>query len=254
MKNFQLLDWRSTSGLPYDIFLKNQEELAERRLRGEIPDTIVLANHPPTITLGAGALREQLAAIRPLSRGLFAVTDDALLFDMAGKFLKKYFDVLLVRTKRGGKVWYHDPGVLQWYVVAETPPRLGATTVHLLEETCFRALGALGTPVRRVSERYESGSHAYIGIWSGEKKLAAIGMRIAAMNGGWISQFGAAINVSPDPRGLRLIDPCGITGVDATSIAEVARPNMTPTEESVVCALTDAFSEVFGATLNEEKK
>jgi len=256
VKDFQLLDWRSASGLPYDIFLKNQEELAGRRLRGEIPDTVVLANHPPTITLGVGRLREQLAAIRPLPRIYLSLSDETVLWDMSREYLQKHFGIALIRTKRGGKVWYHDTGVLHWYVIAETSPHFPAQTVHRLEETFYRALVALGLPVRRIPERHERGAHSYLGVWSGEKKLAAIGVRVTAQGGRWVSQFGVALNVSPDQKGLRLIDPCGITGKDATSIAEIARPDRMPTEESIVYALTDAFSEVFEATWakDQEKK
>lgn len=253
VKSFQLLDWRSASGLPYDEFLTEQDALTEKRLSGGIPDTVILANHPPTITLGARALREQLAAIRVLPREILAGADEAALLGVAEEYLRNRFGIDLVRTRRGGSVWYHDTGVLDLYVVAETSPRFPAETIHLLEETLYRGLLACGIPVRRVPERNESGKQQYLGIWSGEKKLAALGVRVVARGGRFVSTFGAALNVSPDPTHLRLIDPCGIAGRDATSITAIA-PHQLPTERTLVRALTAAFGDVFGATLTEEKK
>lgn len=250
MKKAQFLDWsRAAIGESYEKFVEAQNYLWEQRLLDLAPDTLIVSRHQPTITLGARSLKEQLPHIRPLPFEWLEEPDDEKLFLRTKQFLLEKYFINLVRCERGGSVWYHDIGVLQFSVVAELESGFPSEIVYPLEETLFQTLTALSVPVERSTERDRNQS--FIGVWSNGKKLGAIGVRIRKMGKKKISQFGAALNVHPYRACLRLIDPCGIKGAEATSIEEAMGKHYGGISVRIVPTFLRKFQEVFGMEFPE---
>ena len=205
----------------YAAALELQRELVEARRSGTIPDTLLLLEHPPVITLGVktrGKPTNVVASPDELARQ----------------------GVEVFETGRGGDVTYHGPGQLVGYPILDLSPhrRDVHRYVRDLEEALIRAAGAFGIEAHRVS--------GLTGIWAGsprrEEKLGAIGVRISR----WITSHGFALNVAPDLRHFQLIVPCGIVDRGVTSMEQLlGRPvPMTDVEDAVA----GAMAEVFAAT------
>jgi len=175
----------------YAAAMALQDDLVRRRRRGEAPDTLLLLEHPPVITLGRGGDARHVLAGR-----------DEL--DRRG--------IELHETGRGGDVTYHGPGQLVGYPVLALPP--GRRDAHRylrdLEELLIRAVRGYGVHAGRVA--------GLTGVWVGRDKLAAIGVRLAT---GWITSHGFALNVTTDLAGFGAIVPCGISGRGVTSLARL---------------------------------
>lgn len=160
-----------------------QEALVARRLAGG-PDTLLLLEHPPVYTLGRGG-------------------DERHLGDVAAA------GVPIVRAHRGGQVTYHGPGQLIGY------PVLGLRELRtdirwylrMLEETLIAALAEWGIPGERVAGR--------TGVWVRGRKIASIGVAVRR----WVTWHGFALNVGRDLSGFARITPCGLAGVEMTSVA-----------------------------------
>jgi lipoyl(octanoyl) transferase len=141
--------------------------------------------------------------------------------------------VALFETGRGGDVTYHGPGQLVGYPILDLKP--DRCDVHRyvrdLEEVLIGAAGDFGIGAGRVG--------GLTGIWVGDEKLAAIGVRISR----WVTSHGFALNVSTDLSHFGLIVPCGILGKGVTSMERLlARP--VPMDE-VAEAVTRHFERVF---------
>jgi lipoate-protein ligase B len=165
-----------------------QEALVARRLAGG-PDTLVLLEHPPVYTLGRGA-------------------DSVHLRDAAGGA------VPVVRTGRGGQVTWHGPGQLVGYPVVDLHAhRLDVRWwVRALEETLIRSLARFGIAAGRRA--------GHPGVWTDGRKIASIGVAIRR----WVTWHGFALNVAPDLSAFVAITPCGIAGVEMTSVAREGGP------------------------------
>lgn len=192
-----------------------QQRLFELRGSGRLPDTLLLAEHPPTVTLGRSGRRENLllAADAYAGRG-----------------------VELVEIDRGGDVTYHGPGQLVGYPILDLSKRLPDVHkyVRALEEVMLRVLAGFGIEGARVA--------GMSGIWCGSEKVGAVGVKVK----NWITMHGFALNVDPRPDGFELIVPCGIRGKGVTSLARLlARP---VDLDAVRQPTVDAFAAVFGAT------
>jgi lipoate-protein ligase B len=201
----------------YDAALDLQKELVERRRRDEIPDHLLLLQHPHVITLG----------VRTADARSHIVVGEAEL-DRRG--------VSVHETGRGGDVTYHGPGQLVGYPIFALEP--GRRDLHRyvrdIEEALIRALATFGIAGGRVS--------GLTGVWVGDEKVAAIGVRVSR----WITSHGFALNVTTDLDYFGLIVPCGITDRGVTSMARLlGRP---PGFEAVQDAVTQAFGAVFGRT------
>jgi lipoate-protein ligase B len=116
----------------------------------------------------------------------------------------------LVRADRGGDVTYHGPGQLVGYpiVALGTGRRDAHRYLRDLEAGLIAAAAAYGIAASRAA--------GLTGVWVGEAKLAAIGVRIGT---GWITSHGFALNVARDTSGFDAIVPCGIRDRSVTSIA-----------------------------------
>ena len=168
-----------------------QEALVEARRRGEAPDTLLLLEHPKVITLGRSARREHV------------LVDDAR---------REALGIELHESGRGGDVTYHAPGQLVGYPILALPE--GRRDAHhylrSLEEALILTAADYGVRAAR--------REGLTGIWVGERKLAAIGVRIGT---GWITSHGFALNVSTDLSGFETIVPCGLEDRGVTSLAEL---------------------------------
>ena len=212
------MDVRRLGLLGYQEALDLQKDLVERRRRGEIPDQLLLLEHPPVITLGVKARS---------SRSHVLASDESLAAKGVGLF----------ETGRGGDVTYHGPGQLVGYPIFDLKP--DRCDVHQyvrdLEEALIRAVAAFGISARRVK--------GLTGVWVGadgaEEKLGAIGVRISR----WITSHGFALNVNTRLEHFGLIVPCGIADRGVTSMERLlGRP--VPMDE-VVEAVVAAFQRTF---------
>ena len=160
--------------VPYAEALELQARLVEQRKAGEIPDQLILLEHPPVITLGVRS-RNERSNILETPAGLAAQ------------------GVELFETGRGGDVTYHGPGQLVGYPILDLRP--DRCDVHRyvrdLEEALIRAVAAYGVAAGRMP--------GLTGAWVGDDKLAAIGVRIAR----WVTSHGFALNVTTDLRALQ---------------------------------------------------
>jgi len=205
--------------VPYRDALARQYALAERRRLGAIPDTLLLLEHLPVITLGRGSRESDL------------LTDEAAL---------RARGITVERVDRGGEVSYHAPGQLVGYPILNL--REHGQDLHRylrdLEEVIIRTLAVYGLPGGRVPGR--------TGVWVGDRKVAAIGIKVSR----WVSLHGWALNITTDLAPFRRdIVPCGISDRDVTSLAELL-PGDVPERADVERALLAAFAEVFQVTLD----
>ncbi len=226
MSKIAIYDWRKNTqaynpSLPYEQFIAAQYEIVQKRLNCQLTnDVLILATHPPTITLGARSLKEQLSHIRAFPRSIaYTEIPDNELLAQACAALQRSCEIDLVKTNRGGSVWYHGPGVLQLYLIAEVPPFGISDIIFPLEELLLRILNDLDVHATRMNESLRREDKRLIGIWAQEKKIAAIGIRIEHKYDRCISMFGASLNINPDMSACGMIDPCGIPNRQMTSVA-----------------------------------
>jgi lipoyl(octanoyl) transferase len=206
--------------VPYADALDLQKALVEQRKADEIPDQLLFLEHPPVITVGVKS-RSGRSHILDTPAGLAAQ------------------GIELFETGRGGDVTYHGPGQLVGYPILDLRP--DRCDVHRyvrdLEEALIRAVAAFGITAERVT--------GLTGVWVGQDKLAAIGVRIAR----WVTSHGFALNVGTDLTHFRLIVPCGIAGRGVTSLERLTgRPVAMP---QVQAAVLHAFAGVFDRRIVE---
>lgn len=252
MKQLILYDWRGAGGLytpllPYNKFIVAQETIVRQHLTKKQEDTLILTTHPPTITMGARSLREQLISIRLLPPRIVAIApriSDRELMREAITYLRQACGIDLVKTNRGGSVWYHDHGVLQLYIIMEVDP-FGSRIVSLLEETLMHVLLAIGIPATRATEYKRHCDKRFLGVWVREKKIAAIGIRVRGSGTRFVSMFGASLNINPNQSTSNFVDPCGIPHCRTTSVAEELNTDCDVHHTSLLPLLRKYISDVF---------
>jgi lipoyl(octanoyl) transferase len=199
-----------------------QMQGVEARRRGEVPDRLLLLEHPAVVTLGRGAREENLLASREslARRG-----------------------VEIHRAARGGDVTYHGPGQLVGYLILDLTAG-GAPDVHgfvrRMELALIEALEELSVPARRIegmtgvfvdrsrAVRLRGGTGGEnrgrrAGGAVPERKIASIGVGVRR----WVTYHGFALNVDLDLAGFEAIVPCGLRGVEMTTVArELGAPDL----------------------------
>jgi len=207
------LDVRTLGLVPYGEALELQRTLATERIAGHIPDTLLLLEHAPVVTLGRGWKASSLPldpdALR--ARGI------------------EVFDI-----ERGGDVTYHGPGQLVGYPIIDLQTHQPDLHWYLrqLEQTMIDALSVLGI----VAVRREK----YTGVWTSGRKIASIGVHVRQ----WVTWHGFALNVTTDLSPFTLIVPCGIPDVEMTSVArETSAPGdpMAQARAAVIAAFRRTF-------------
>lgn len=197
---------------PYREVWELQHSLHEAVREGREPDTWILVEHDPVITLGRQAKRENV------------LLPDALL-EAEG--------IDVVEIERGGDVTYHGPGQLVVYPIRKLERfREVVPLVRSLEGAVIETCAAFGITAERWSE------HA--GVWVGRDQICAIGLAVRKM----VSLHGIALNVATELDYDRLINPCGLTDRGITSISKETGRAVTIDEVKPVllAALTRALA------------
>ena len=205
-------DLRNLHLVTYENGMRLQQKLVDMRQREEIEDQLLLLEHPAVITLGRGGDAANLLAAP----------------DVLESQRVRFYE-----TTRGGDITYHGPGQLVGYPILHLGEgrRDIRRYVSNLEEVLIRTVAHYGITAERVDGRR--------GIWVGNDKIAAIGVRIAR----WVTSHGFALNVNTNLDHFRLITPCGLHGTGVTSI-ERETGRSVPLDE-VRGVLVANFAEVF---------
>ena len=203
--------------MPYLEAWELQRSLAAAVAQGEIPDTVVLLEHPPVVTLGRRADESEL-------------------------HIPEGAEVEVVETDRGGKSTYHGPGQLVCYPIFDLT-RHGEDVKRYcrdLEEALIRTIGAVGVEATRIE--------GLTGIWLERppRKIASIGVHISK----WVTTHGYALNVDLDPAPFtEWITACGLEDTAFTTLArELGRPISV---DEVRPHAARALQEVFDLELEE---
>jgi lipoate-protein ligase B len=181
-----------------------QQQLAEERARNEIPDTLLLLEHPHTYTIGRRGTRDNvyLNEAELESRGITCLEVD-----------------------RGGDVTYHGPGQLVGYPILDlgVAPDVGRY-LRNIEECLIETLAVFGVKAGRIPD--------YTGVWIGDGKIAAIGVKISR----GITTHGFALNVTTDLSLFNHILACGIADKGVTSMQRElgSAPSMSEVEDEVI--------------------
>lgn len=209
------IHWDYLGRIPYAEAVELQLAARSALKGGEGPERLFLLEHPHVYTLGRNASHEDVLASPEWLRAR---------------------GVEIAECDRGGQVTYHGPGQLVGYPVINLSPdrRDIRCYVRDLQEVLIRTLAGYGVPARPGEEQ------AFIGVWSGEEKIASIGVHLSR----WITTHGFALNVFTDLSYFSGIIPCGLHQVRMTSIARVTGHAPPLAEIAEVCA--GHFAEVFG--------
>jgi lipoyl(octanoyl) transferase len=216
-------DVRWLGRLDYNEAWDLQRDLARQRAAGDIPDTLLLLEHHPVYTTGRADVTGNLR-VSPESLG-----------------------APLIRSDRGGDITFHGPGQLVVYPIVDLKAaRLGvAVYVRSLEEVVTRTLDHYG-----VEARLDCGR---TGVWVGDEKIAAIGVRVGRPLGGsgaWVTTHGLALNVDVDLNWFAKIVACGISDKGVTSIARLI--GRSPTVREVAQSISRDFADLFGRTVSPQ--
>ncbi|AOC51689.1 Octanoate-[acyl-carrier-protein]-protein-N-octan oyltransferase [Microcystis aeruginosa NIES-2481] len=198
---------------PYSLAWAQQRSLVAARIADpDLPDVLLLLEHPPVYTLGTGS-------------------------DI--KFIKFNLDKTdkeVHRIERGGEVTYHCPGQLVGYPILNL--RYYQQDLHWylrqLEEVILQTIAIYGLSGQRIA--------GLTGVWVEGYKIAAIGIKVSR----WITYHGFAINVCPDLSGFAEIIPCGIANKPVGSLEQFL-PNISLRQ--VQQDLSRVFASVFGVEL-----
>ena len=194
-----------------------QKDLEARRKLGEIPDQLLVVEHPHVITLGRnGHLENLLAQPEVLER--------------AG--------ISFFPTDRGGDITYHGPGQIVGYPIFDLRDwkRDVVAFVRAVEQAIIDALASFGIAGERVKDA--------TGVWVDGAKIAAIGVHISR----WVTSHGFALNHTTDLSYFQYIVPCGLT----KPITSMERLGATVSREIVVAELVRQFHRQFSVQLVEE--
>lgn len=202
--------------VPYPEALSLQDKLVIQLQADEIPDTLLLLEHTPVVTLGIRAKPENLL----LSR-------DAL----------RLRGIEIYETPRGGDITYHAPGQLILYPIMKLAGEDADAHafVNKLEEIAILTAGAFQIPAFRRKGK--------TGVWTDRGKLAAIGIRFKK----WVSSHGMSFNVDVDLNGFNAIIPCGLKGEKVASL-KMIMGNSCPTMQEVRAVAMRQFELVMGRT------
>ena len=167
-----------------------QKKILSKRIKNEIPDTLILTEHPPTFTIG-----------RKGGRGNILVSNEIL----------KKNGIKVYEVDRGGDITYHGPGQIVCYPIINLAEWNKDIHLYLrsLEEVIIKFLSHFKITAVRIND--------YTGVWIGNGKIAAIGIGVSK----WTTFHGFCININPNKEHFRMITPCGIRDKKVTSLYEL---------------------------------
>jgi lipoate-protein ligase B len=178
--------WTCNLGtVEYREAVEIQERLRARVQAGELPDLLLLLEHPPVYTLGRRSEQSEL----PLGD-----------------------EIPVVDTERGGRLTYHGPGQLVGYPIMHVPNV--RAFVEAMEGALVAAIGEAGVPAGTREGR------EYTGVWVEDRKIASIGIHVSRR----VSMHGFAVNVDNDLAPFTDVVACGLPGVRMTSLREEGSP------------------------------
>lgn len=210
------LEVRRLGRTSYDEALTLQRSLVDRRRGGAVGDLLLLVEHPAVLTLGVRG---------DGGRSHILASED----ELAAR------QISVLETGRGGDVTYHGPGQIVGYPIIDLDPdrRDVHRYVRDLEEVLIRVAADYGIAAERVP--------GLTGVWVGQEKLAAIGVRIQR----WITSHGFALNHTTDLSAFGLIVPCGIPDRGVTSLEALGcHATREEVEERIVARFTEVFDRV----------
>ena len=207
------MDIRWLGTMEYGEALRLLEDLQEARIRNEVPDTLLLLEHPPVLTMGRRANEANIRLPRETLRAM---------------------GVSVVDVNRGGDVTYHGPGQLVGYPIFDLRAQGRDIRLFLtrLESIFLTLLDRYG-----VAAHAESGVHT--GIFAGTDKLVAIGISVRQ----WVTLHGFAFNVSTNLSHFDWIIPCGLSDRGVTSLC--ALTGQPVSLESIADEVAALFRETF---------
>jgi lipoyl(octanoyl) transferase len=226
--------WIVRSGLvSYGDARRLQKDIERARQRGEIPDVLLLLEHPPVYTKGRRSTADEL----PMGEDWY---------------LRQGIDV--VDTDRGGRVTYHGPGQLVGYPIvslrglrnraapgrgAEEAPRIDVVKyIRRMERVIVGALGDWGIEAEVVE--------GLTGVWTpGRRKIGSIGVHVSR----GVTTHGFAINVNNDLQPFEWIVPCGIEACRMTSVSRELGAEQDL--DAFATTVRDRFGDVYGRTPSE---
>ncbi len=207
------MDIRMMGNMAYAEALHLQESLQAARIQGEIPDTLLLLEHPPVITMGRRASPANILMPKEVLDGM---------------------GVQVVDINRGGDVTYHGPGQLVGYPIFDLKCHGRDIRLFLerLEELFIRILALYG-----IQAHGETGRHT--GVFCGTDKIVAFGISVRQ----WVTMHGFAFNVNTDLSHFEWIVPCGLEDRGVTSMRKIlGRP--VPMRQ-VMDQAAELFKEMF---------
>ena len=196
--------------VPYREAFDLQRGLRERRAAGDLPDLLLMLEHPPVYTKGKRTERADL----PMGEDWYRLQG-----------------IEVEETDRGGRVTYHGPGQLVAYPIMSV--ERVADFVHGMERAIVAALADEGVGA-------EARDTPFTGVWAGDRKIGSIGVRVRE----GVSMHGLAVNVDNDLQPFEWIVPCGIDHVQMTSVSRVT--GRTPSLPCVRRRLAWRFAQAFG--------
>jgi lipoyl(octanoyl) transferase len=196
--------------VPYTEAFELQRTLRDRRAAGQLPDLLLVLEHPPVYTRGKRTEPGDL----PMDEAWYAERG-----------------IEVEDSDRGGRVTYHGPGQLVAYPIMAV--ERVADFVHTMESAIVTALADEGVEA-------EPRAVPFTGVWVGDAKIASIGVRVRE----GVSMHGLAVNVDNDLEPFDWIVPCGIDHVQVTSVArETGRSPSLPCFRK---RMAYRFSEAYG--------
>lgn len=215
-----IANWVDLGRMEYEACTALQHQVLEKVSRGELPNTLLIVEHPPVLTLGASYHPENLL------------------------FPPEYYaskGITLHKTERGGDITYHGPNQLVAYPIFNVADF--GKDLHKwlrdLEEAVIVGLHSFGIVGYR--------SDVNTGVWVDNKKICAIGIKIRR----WVSMHGIALNCNNDLTPFQSIVPCGIKTHGVTSLTEQLGRDVTIAE--ALPHILHGFEQVFGIHLHETK-
>jgi lipoyl(octanoyl) transferase len=199
--------------LDYPEALQLQRERVAQRKAGEIPDTLLLLEHPHIYTLGRNGKHEHMLATPEFLRSI---------------------GTRVFETDRGGDITYHGPGQLVGYPILDLTQHRRDLGWYMrsLEQVFIDVAAQFGIAVGRLPSA--------TGVWVGDAKLVAMGVHVSR----WVTSHGFAFNVNTDLKYFDWIIPCGLRDKGVTSLAQcLGRP--VPMDIVIECVV-EHFAKVFG--------
>jgi lipoyl(octanoyl) transferase len=201
--------------IPYGVAYDEMHRLAEKRMADEIPDVLILLEHPPVYTAGRRSDPAHLLLAE---------------HELARRGAELHF------VDRGGSVTFHGPGQLVGYPIVHLGPRPDVIRyLRNLEEVIILACSDLGVDVGRSEE--------HTGVWSGDRKVCAIGVKTTR----GVTLHGFALNCTTELSWFDAIVPCGLADRGVASLSEIADRPISVQEALPLVATR--FEQVFGRKL-----